>query len=807
MVRLRFFDSRRILFLPLLVLGCGLADGGVVVSRTSKGIQFSEALSVTINGKDKVLVLGSEPKLNSPVSKLPSRKLDGSLILDRRAGAFFLSSSDALVYIFPEGLPKKEVPSVAAAWTGANISFKKSKSDKSPDEIPAASLIAFLADGVHELVDLCADDRLLSLIGGADGAFATKLDLMAATVARYPTDPAVGPMQKNLERAMVSRYQQFESGTENLEALTQALKLAELSQVVYPNVAEQARLRDQIRGTKAWLDRRVAILRAFAAGSAWDQFLLGGRKFEKYEQAFPDLANLRMKALQASLEAHKHSGEELLAEREFEAAYREFRTAGLRQPSDKLLQQRVLMSWTDYSREVAMDEQKNRKRLGRGEQEILNQAIQFASNYKSENKVDLALKSILDAEAIDPNSLPMLLKKAEILGAQGQYAQAFVTLDKYDLCAIDEERQKSSTLRNELLFKQRSSLEDIKDHIQKDWSSGSYRKLHELAMQGLRAKDDDAELLYHAGVSSLIAREPKQGQTFLARYLDVTDTLDADVSQRARVRSLLAGIQDTNVSETGEPNWLSGMRLPSNVFYCPVSLAFQPKIERIDASNKMHVNYEWRGDQLSSIVPTFDKADKATGERRISFVYSDVFPQVYSVSDGDSMLSLPPTADPDERLRRSSLVILNNPYINPDALEKLTGKNITVGIAGNRFFEPFVWDKVHYFRFKYDFRGRVAEAAELTGWNGAPTNFVLSFEWDGLQLAAVKGFEGSDAKHRSKLYERIMRYEDGRLASEEIQSGSKTSRIKYNYNGNRLMTAAATNDPTLDDRSRQVTFR
>ena len=46
----------------------------------------------------------------------------------------------------------------------------------------------------------------------------------------------------------------------------------------------------------------------------------------------------------------------------------------------------------------------------------------------------------------------------------------------------------------------------------------------------------------------------------------------------------------------GEANWFSGVKLPKGLFYCPISLAFQPHIDHIDASNKLHevVRMGWR---------------------------------------------------------------------------------------------------------------------------------------------------------------------------------------------------------------------
>lgn len=790
-----------------MLLAAGGARGAVVVLQTAKGIVFLDALSISVNGKDKALEAGSERKLDDPVNKLPGVKLDGSILRDVNVSALVLDQDGSLVYLVPEGLPKGTVTSLANAWTDGTIAVRRSKSDKSAEPVAMSSFLAYLPGDTAELVDLCKDSARLKLISPPGRSFDMQMKLMAAVVKAYPSDPALQPLGKYVEEAMRSRYRSFETGTAGTSVLDEALRYTELSQAVYPDVPKQKELREQIRQKKVWLDRRIAVLHAFAVGNDWDPYILGDRDLEKYEQAFPDLADLHVKALKASLEAHRQAGEEFLAEREYEAAYREFRLATLRQPSDKLLQQRVLMSWTDYSREVAIDNERNKKQLGVGEQEILNQAIQFATNYKNENKLDLALKSIQDAEAIDPNSLPMLLKKAEILGAQRQFSDAFNTLDQYDLRAVDEERAKSSNLRNELLFKQRSSLEDIKEQIQKDWTAGDFHKLHDLALQGLKAKDDDGDLLYEAGLASLVTRDGDAGRGMLARYLDVTNTLDANPEQRIRVRELLASAPLRDRAESGEPNWLSGKRLPPGTYYCPISLAFQPQIDRIEASNKMRVNYQWNGNQLLSITPTFEKADKATDEKPITFTYNDVFPQVLTASEGDGKSAKQVPADPDERIKMASLVVLNNPYIDPDAVEKLTGRNVSLGISGNRYFEPFVWDKVHYFRFGYDAEGRVVRAVELSDKNGAPTGFSLDFEWMGQQLSSIRGYQGADEKHRALVYTRTMHYEDGRLAGEEIQSGGKSSRIKYNYNAGRLASANCGNDPTLDDRSRQVFFR
>ena len=158
-------------------------------------------------------------------------------------------------------------------------------------------------------------------------------------------------------------------------------------------------------------------------------------------------------------------------------------------------------------------------------------------------------------------------------------------------------------------------------------------------------------------------------------------------------------------------------------------------------------------------------------------------------------------------LFRSAIGIAGNRFFDPAAIQLLTGKNVAIGIAGNRFFDPFVWDKVHFFQFTYDDQGRVAQAREISDPNAAPGDQTVEFDWDGMRLLAVRAYQGSDPAHRSKVYERTLQYQGNQLVSEDVQFQGKSSKVKYTYNGGRLATAVSEKDPSLDDRSRTVTFR
>jgi hypothetical protein len=786
------------------------AYAGILVSRSAQGLQFTDAVAITFNAKDKALSLGGEPKLSGPVSKLPSTRLDGTLLKDADAGVLARYESGTAEYLLPQGLPKTAPDSPAAIWTATRISYKKSAQDKAGADIPAASFVAFLPAGAEELTRLCMDDAALQVIGGKGKSFTTQMELMSAVVKAYASDPAMAPLGKFVEDSMRRRYNAFESGAGGVEVLTQALKFVELSGAVYPSQAEQVKLRQAIAGRKQWLDQKAAILRAFAAADQWDAFLLGDGEMEKYQQSFPDIAARRDQALKESLQFHRGAAVQRKDDGDFAGAYREYRLATYRKPSDAALREDAMQAWTEYSRRAATNSQAGRAKLQPGQQSTVERYLYNSDQYRVAKNLDDALKSVLDAEAllrkslppnaIAPETLKVLYRKAEMLGAQERTSEALAALDEYDLHAVDEERAPAEKLRNQLLFALNAALKDVKAGLQTAWADGRYNHAYQVAVQGLKMKPDDPDLLYQAGRTALIVRQPAKSREYFNRYLAVSNTLDAKPDERAQVRRWLLSIADAAPAGQGDPNWLSGKLLPKGVFYCPISLAFQPHIERIDASNKLKTTFEWDGEKLKSVTPSFDKNEHVTAEKKISFAYNDNARQVDLASDTEEPRASAPF-DPDDAYKRSSVLLLNNPYVDPVAIEKLTGKSVALGIAGNRFFSPFGWEKVYYFRLTYDESGRVSRAQALSGPKGTPEDLVLEFDWSGMQLNAIRGFQA-----KAKTYERTMQYQDGKLVAEEVQGPGKAAHIKYTYSGNRLVSAESTNDPSLDNRSRKVGF-
>ena len=776
---------------------------GLVVYKNSSGVHFAEAISLKVNDKDKVLSLGSEAVISGPVNKLAQVRIAGIFLNDSVTGVIGLyTPGQPLQYLLPQGLPKNASASAAEAWKDAELAYRKSKDDKAPVTVSPGEFLAYLPEGVPELATLCRDNGALAVLGGKAGAFPIQIELLSAAVAAFGKNPEMVQVESYVRQAMQNNLDRFDNGLESLKSLEQGLQFSQLSSKAYTTLPEHQKLRATLSERKEWLDRRMSILRALSAGREPDAFLLAFRDFEKHQLSFPDVMKLQNSALRDSLKVHYDSGKERLADREYQAAWRELKFASQRQPDNSALQKELAVAWAEYSRSVAVDRRSNRKQLTMGQQEAITQSLHFASRYKEQGKLDEALKSVMEAEAIDGAHLAVLLKKAEILGARVELSKAIVALDQYDMHAVDDERTAGNKMRNEFAFLLTTSLREQKSRIEAAWTSNRFHLTARLAAETLRSDERDPDVLYYAGIAAYVTRNRPQAREYLQKFLDTSNTVDSNAERRNQVFRLLRGIdaQPVRQARQGEPNWFSGEKLPADVAYDPVSLTFSPRVERINASHKMSTQYTWEGSRLKTIVPAFEKANDATGEKPVTFSYAGSVPHVLAVqTEGAAALN---GGDPDELLKQAQVILLNNPLIDPQALEQLTGKQVTMMVTGNRFFHPFIWQKLYYFYLTYDPEGRVKSAREVPGPNTPKgTEVTVYFDWDSLHLNSVRAYQNG-----TKMYERKQVYQDGHLTSEEIHVGGKISYIKYVYKGGALVSAECDKDDTIDSRSREVFF-
>lgn len=783
------------------------AAAGLIVHRDAAGFQFTTAVEMEINGKDRALILGLEVPAAASASRLQSFRLGATLIRDQTTGVVgAYTKGSPFKYLYPDGIPRNAAPAPREAWKQVRITFKRAQSDKAQSALAADEFVAYLAGDTEELAAICTDTEVLKLIGG-DQPFDAQIALTAASVAAFGAHPAMAAVERYVSDSMRVRLGRFNRGIDSAASLDEGLRFSQLSAKSYPSLPGHIELRRKLSESKSWLDRKSAILHALAAGEQWDAFLLCYSDFEIHQSSFPSLMKLREKALQSSLDVHWAEGKQRMARGHYKRAFEQLRLASFRRPSDSSLQKELSIAWSEYSRQAAAAARQSRPVLTAGQRDALAQWLHFAARYREQNKLDDAMKSIAEAERIDPVSLPVLLAKAGILGARNEIAAALETLDVYDLHAVDEERNAGSKLRNDLLFQLTAGLGDLSKKSEAAWNAGRYHESLRLARQGLLANPRTPDLLYRAGAAALITRDSKSGKDFLARYLQTSNSIDADPKLRASVYGLLSSLEESAApSSEGEPNWLSGVKLPPLTPYCPISLAFQPRIDRIAASNKLSLQFQYDGPRLKSIIPVFEKNAQPTGEKPVAFTYHPRIPHAVAVDHGDQARKLPD--DPDLLLESSNVVLPNTPLADPQMALRLAGRNIALTVAGNRFFNPFVWERPYVFSVEYDSQGRAQRAHQLpeAGPSARPP-VVAEFSWDGFRLSEIRVFQPTEGVSSPPLiYQRRLRYEQGRLVGEEIRAGAKSSSIKYKWNAGQLVSAECEKDETLDGRSRDVFF-
>ena len=288
----------------------------------------------------------------------------------------------------------------------------------------------------------------------------------------------------------------------------------------------------------------------------------------------------------------------------------------------------------------------------------------------------------------------------------------------------------------------------------------------------------------------------------LRKYLSASEALTTETKRRSEVLNILPIINTPRKTQKGKQNWFSGAPCGEGLMYCPESLMPNVFPSVVRASRKQNAAFTWSKGGLSTVRTT-------TTEQGISEV--TVYFDYYGENLGVRRVSREVSAEKDPavgvRYTPTGTVgpaagvypaLFTDTHVNPWMVEKLTGKSVAVLVAGNPWFNPFVWDGVYEFLAEYDADGRVISTREVGA--GAGGGRVLDFTWDGIRLMSI-------AEHGSRDgYRRDMKYNGDRIVSEAIRSQGKVSKIEYRYQGDRLVEAECDADPSLDSRSRHVTF-
>jgi tetratricopeptide (TPR) repeat protein len=753
-----------------------------------------------------------------------------------RAGAFRKDAQGRLAqlagegpqrgYILPDGVKWKGAIKIADLASQVSLTAVKSRKAKQPARVPAAEFFALLpaSSPPYEAVQfVLRDGNFLGLD--------EQLSAMEGVVQAFRAAPETAALREFLLVKIRDGLAALEDGGPYKNFLI-IVQFAELARRAFPEDKALAGLHTDIVDRKTTTERTLARLTSLANNAEWDTFLEHYAPFEQFQWSFPEMMALRTKALQESARLHAQRGHAFAAQKKYPEALAEYDTAVRRDPDNELIAQTRERVLNDYAQSQAETQRKARKQFAEGSMELrlFRRHLEFASQYSRQKQYDEALRELERAEEIDKDAPEILLGRAEVFYERGELWRALPLLDEFDRAAVTaESRIRGETLRNKVLFDRQTKKNDYRQKLAGMLKSGLYSEADELAQTALKLDQNDDEFNYYASLYAALLRKNDAARTALRKYLDVSVSLRGDLKRRSQVSRILTALNaPPRPAASGAANWFSGRPLPEGVYYCPESLAFQPRITAVEGE-KMMAAFEWLPDgKLKSISTAFRDAKGETNYRQMAtraapagapapkkpgsflFLYHPTYPQVLKITqnlDGPSKFEAP------FRVRMARLdggglrlvdqeqslltLLQSNPSLNPDIVALLDSP-AAVGAAGNSFFNPFVWDGVHYFQFTYDKLGRVETAREIGADN------VVRFTWDGERLTSLRAFKGNAA---APVYTRTPAYSGRQLLYETVQYQGKTYKIEYRYRGNQLVAAEFNDNGAHDGKSWRVQFQ
>ncbi len=619
------------LLLALLTPAAVPAGQFLVATHTGRGWTLEEAESVQVNGKEKVRSVAlstthSETWDAKTISHLADAPLGSFSAILRAPDGTLLATGDSggWLLLLPDGEKSKTAQSAAELWRSATVTIKKDRKDKGGASINLTELYAIVPgqDASLSAARLATNESIHKLPGMEDpAAFRQMLELIPAAAKSYPSGPAADKIRDYVRSAMTSRLQKWNGGDAPVTVLDECLALAKISQAAYAGDAAQADLRKQATASKQWLDRRVAILRALHAGKQADAFLTAYREFEPFDKSFADLAGERRAHLQESALNHLDAARQMRQEGDYANAIRHLRLAQLRNPelaeAGQLLEE-VRLEIARLSAQKFVEARRNIDPRSPAQVQLQRKLL-LAEQYMNDGKQQEAEQALHDAEAIDKDEPKITLGQARLALARGDLGMALALLDLYAGMAVTaQDFAEGEKLRASVQYKIDNTRTDVQGQLKSLYNDQHFASALQASANGLKLDNEEPAFLFQAGVNASLLRHGDDAVPLLHRYLDLSDSTQANREQRLTTLRLLRELSAPNSSAVAKPadnrtvvSWFSGIPLERGVFYDPVSLAFQPKVVHVSASNHLTVNYEWNGGQLRSVHTKYE--EKKTG--------------------------------------------------------------------------------------------------------------------------------------------------------------------------------------------------
>lgn len=785
----------------LLLASAGFAQSVVVGSRAADGkISFEAVDDFQINGSRKIRLLPMQTEDVDPnvVRRLPRIDVAQAGLLRGDASGRIVDLNGDIV--LPENFnlraptPAKDVPGRLSLLLGHN------KKPLAPELFVAALFGGAPDEAVGEFV-------------GRDRAFVNldeQLAAMRGFVASFPASPATRVFRDSLERRITAGLTRLEEGGPYYDILA-VQRFSQLARQAFPGDAPLQALDDRVADRIRFISDRPKLLRSLAALGDWDTLLDKYRDFERYEASFPEMQALHQEALEESARMHARRARAFEQRSDFDHASREASQALVRDPSNgeirKLLgDEKVLASQGE-----AQSNASRRRILPKGlpAEVRFGNALTYADRAIADKDFKKAQDSIQDAEHENPGAPEIILERAKLLAAQGRGSEALPLLDQYDRMVADPgEREKGYTVRRQVV----NDLDRLKDTMRQQMAAllkvGQYSKLDQLLTDALKLDGEDPDFLYHAGVTAAILRDADRAKTLLNGFLTRSNAVGVDPKFRDRARRILFLVQQPKTA----------VHKTDNRYYDPQGLAFQIPLDSV-AGNKVHMTFNWANGRLESIRTTFDDSQGAQAYRALVVAGAADSGAVSgaSISDPGNFFfeyhpngalrevlpkKSPPTAAKpysvhvahDDKGRtllidddgHPEVVLPDHPYVDPAVLAVVEGAPVTSVVAGNSYFNPFLWDGIHAFTVQYDVHGRAESAQE---WNA---DNLVRFSWEGNQLAGVRAYKkGSSVPY----YLRTIAYSGSMITEEDYSVNGRAGKVKYIYaNGKNLQQVKIEND-------------
>jgi hypothetical protein len=601
----------------------------VVVTHSGGGWLFTEADSILINGKEKVRSVAlstphSDTWDSKSIGRLADVPLESFSVIQRTPDGKLLARSEQTAgwqLLLPDNVKEKAAQSGADIWRSAAVSLKADRKDKAPVPIHLSELYAIVPgqDPALSTARFVTDVSFHTYPTVEAGpAFRQMLELIPPAVKKYSSGPSTESIRDYIRTEMSRHLQQWQDGDAPVSTLEDGLLLAKVSEAAFPSDTAQANLRKQTAAAKASLDRRVAILRALHAGKLTDAFLASYRDFEPYDRSFPDLAAARRAHRDESALAHLEAARRLRQDGDYVNSIRNLRLAQLHNPGLAEAGQLLEEVRLEVARLSAQKFAEGRRGLDpRSPAHVqMQRRLLLAEQYVDDNNLQEAEQTLQQAEASDKDEPKLKFVEARLAIQRGDLGMAVALLDQYaGLALTPQDFEEGEKLRAGIQYKIDNTRSELRNQLTTLYSDQRFASALQTAAGGLKLDNEESSFLFQASVNACLVRHCGDATPLLHRFLDLTDSTQSNREQRLIALKLLRqGANEpatTADAKAVAKSWFSGESLDRGVFYDPVSLAFQPKISRVNASDHLTVNYEWSGYGLRAVHARYE--EKKTG--------------------------------------------------------------------------------------------------------------------------------------------------------------------------------------------------